>query len=378
MYQPFRNIFLVTVTLGSLMAVSAGRAICQLTWGPTPLVNGLFDNRPYAKIAADPDNPDIIWAATGNWPDPTATSVPPADGFYNSLDAGASWSQVNDAVLPAQTNIIDFVISPTDPDIIYVGTNVQGVIKTTDGGSTWTAVNSGISHDGRSFPDSTWGVMAVAVDPTDPDIVYCGVANMNMVDLESGSGNHPGFFKSTNGGASWSKKNQGLPPMNDPIDLFDLTSHTVAIASIVVPPQFPSVVVVGLADIEVNAELFFNKTAGTAGRVYFATNRAEGTWQAASGGLPSISWPSSGSDLARVSLSYIFLREAQGAQFDLFASHQGGGASVELNDYVYKSQSRGVYKTAGGSWVRKSNGLPQITDADNETLPTRAPLLSAR
>jgi hypothetical protein len=162
--------------------------------------------------------------------------------------------------------------------------------------------------------------------------------------------------------------------MYDPIDLFDLTSHTVAITSIVVPPQFPSVVIVGLIDIEVNAELLFGKTASTRGRVFFSTNRAEATWQERNSGLPQISWESSGTDLARVSLSYMFLSASPGSQFTLYGTHQGGGAGVYADDFVYQSQSRGVYRAQGGSWVRKSAGLPVISDAENDNATNAGPV----
>jgi len=370
----FRNIITGTALFATLLGSFAVEVHCQLVWAPTTLTNDVGEQKPFARVKADPSDTEIVWAATGNFPDPTSTSVASADGFYKSTDGGATWLLVSDSNLLPQMNIADFTISPTDPDIIYVATNVSGIYKTTDGGSTWAAVNNGISHDGRSFPDSTWGALAVAVDPVEPDIVYCGVANMNNVDIGSGTGNHPGFFKSTNGGASWASRNQGLPAMYDPIEIFDLTSHTVAVGSIVIPPQFPSVVIIGLFDIEANAELLFGKTASSHGRVFFSTNRAEGSWQEKSAGLPEISWSTNGSDLARLSLSSVFLSAAEGPQFVLYATHQGGGASIELEDFLWKTKSGGVYKVVAGSWARKSAGLPQITDEYNENSTNAGPV----
>jgi len=374
MSRNFVKIITGAVLTAALLGSFSGETYCQLIWGPTALVNGFSGQKPFAKVKTDPSDPDIVWAATGNFPDPTAASVPPADGFYKSTDGGATWVLVSDSNLITQTNITDFTICPSDPGILYVATNVSGIYKTTDGGLTWAAVNNGITHDGRSFPDSTWGALSVAVDPGDPDIVYCGVANMNNVDVESGSGNHPGFFKSTDGGASWASRNQGLPAMYDPIDIFDLTSHTVAVGSIVIPPQFPSVVVIGLFDIEINAEFLFGKTARSHGRVFFSTNRAEGSWQEKSTGLADISWPSNGNDLARLSLSSVFLSVSEGPQFLIYATHQGGGASVEADDFIWKAQSKGVYKAAGNSWVRRSGGLPQITDENNDNATNAGPV----
>ncbi len=78
-------------------------------------------------------------------------------------------------------------INPTDPDIVYAA-GYPGFHKTTNGGNLWNEVSGGLS--GTTY--------AVVVDSDDPEIVYTGGTN--------------GFFKSTNGGNTWT--DMGLSQVN--------------------------------------------------------------------------------------------------------------------------------------------------------------------
>ena len=61
-------------------------------------------------------------------------------------------------------------IDPLTPTILYAGTGGRGVFKSTDGGATWSAVNSG-------FYDNPW-VWALAIDPLTPSTVYAGAVGL--------------------------------------------------------------------------------------------------------------------------------------------------------------------------------------------------------
>jgi len=65
-------------------------------------------------------------------------------GVWRSSDKGADWVQKN-AVLSVggarsmnTANIITFASDPTDPLTVYVGTNANGLLYTTDGGESWS------------------------------------------------------------------------------------------------------------------------------------------------------------------------------------------------------------------------------------------------
>ena len=65
---------------------------------------------------------------------------------------------------------------------VYAGT-VDGVFKTTDGGASWSAANTGLPVDVDT--GLTEGIRPVALDPTNPRTVYAGTAE--------------GVFKTTDG-----------------------------------------------------------------------------------------------------------------------------------------------------------------------------------
>jgi photosystem II stability/assembly factor-like uncharacterized protein len=85
---------------------------------------------------------------------------------------------------------------PGQPNTFYVGVNNGGVWKTTDAGRTWQPI----------FDDQPTGsVGAVAVAPSNPDILYVGSGEgLQRPDLSTGDG----VYKSTDGGKTW--KNVGL------------------------------------------------------------------------------------------------------------------------------------------------------------------------
>ena len=89
---------------------------------------------------------------------------------------------------PGGGTVQAIAIDPVTSNTLYVGAEGGGVHKSTDGGATWTGVNSGLT-------DTL--VTALAIDPDTPTTLYAGT--------EEG-----GVFKSTNGGTSWTAVNSGL------------------------------------------------------------------------------------------------------------------------------------------------------------------------
>ena len=83
--------------------------------------------------------------------------------------------------------ILAVAIHPTMPNIVYAGLEDAGVFKTVDGGMTWAPI-------GPDVGGKTLTVRALAVDPANPDTVYAAGLTING-----------GFsvYKTTNGGATW-------------------------------------------------------------------------------------------------------------------------------------------------------------------------------
>lgn len=131
------------------------------------------------SIAINPLAPSDLYAASSN-------------GVFKSTDGGTSWSKTG----LAETTVTALVIDPVNPTILYAGTGdpFQGMLKSIDSGSSWFAINHGLS-------DLTGKVSAIVIDSRSPSTLYLGIA-----------GN--GVFKSSDGGASWIRFNDSLSNRN--------------------------------------------------------------------------------------------------------------------------------------------------------------------
>ena len=80
---------------------------------------------------------------------------------------------------------------PQQPNVFYIGVNNGGVWKTTDYGLTWTPL-----FDGQP----TQSIGAVAVAPSDPNVIYVGSGEgLQRPDLSVGDG----VYRSTDAGRTW-------------------------------------------------------------------------------------------------------------------------------------------------------------------------------
>src|SRR4029434_5428099 len=80
---------------------------------------------------------------------------------------------------------------PSQPSVFYIGATNGGVWKTTDFGRTWKPI----------FDDQPTGsIGAIAVSPSDPDVVYVGSGEgLQRPDLSTGDG----IYRSGDGGKTW-------------------------------------------------------------------------------------------------------------------------------------------------------------------------------
>ena len=159
-------------------------------------------------IAVAPSNPDIVYVGGGEFP--VRGNVSHGDGVWKTIDAGKTWTFLG----LADTRQISRVrVHPTNPNLVYVaaqghvwGPNPErGVYRSKDGGKNWSKI---------LFRDDSTGVTELAMDPSNPDVLYAGFWQVYRKPwtLESG-GKGSGMFKSTNGGDTWTEitRNKGLP-----------------------------------------------------------------------------------------------------------------------------------------------------------------------
>lgn len=163
----------------------------------------------------DDDELEQIWTVTtGHADEPAVLYAGVADaGLFVTRDGGDSWTEV-DALRGHETHpewypgkgglcAHSICLDPDDPDRMWVAISAVGVLRTTDGGETWTLCNEGLATAGPDGAGGTEGndvgscVHRLVLDPSEPDRLF--------------QQNHLGTYRSTNGGDDWHRIEDGLP-----------------------------------------------------------------------------------------------------------------------------------------------------------------------
>jgi photosystem II stability/assembly factor-like uncharacterized protein len=105
---------------------------------------------------------------------------------------GADWVEKGPSNIGAR--VTDLAMHPVDPEIIYAAHASSGILRSTDGGASWDPITD-------DLPVISMGAMAV--DPTNPDIIYAGTGEANG---QAFSWFGMGLYKSMDGGATWEYK----------------------------------------------------------------------------------------------------------------------------------------------------------------------------
>ncbi len=138
--------------------------------------------------AVHPANPDTLYGTSQNLN--LLKSTNRGGGFFGIGVPGSSFPTSFAA---------PFVLSPSNPRIMYAGRD--RVYRSTVGGGSWVAP-SNVALDGNPL-------IALAVSPTDPNVVYAGTAPVSSRSR---------LFASTNGGTNWANVTGTLPDRY-PVDL---------------------------------------------------------------------------------------------------------------------------------------------------------------
>ncbi len=174
------------------------------TW--TPISDFQIPLGSIGSIAVADSNPDIIYVGTGS--DGVRSNVSTGRGIYKTTDGGKTWSfaGLRDG---GQTGAIR--VHPSNPDIvvaamtgdIFKANTERGVFKSVDGGKTWKKT---------LYLSDQVGAMDVEFQPGNPGVVYAWMSRLERKPWTIISGGREGgFYKSTNGGDSFTKISTGLP-----------------------------------------------------------------------------------------------------------------------------------------------------------------------
>ena len=244
-----KNIMFVTDNPSGVNKSSdSGITWTQRNHGITTRTGPSGDGVPIFSLTIDPMNPDVIWAGTqdakgiykstdggDNWTKKDygitegsqisfrGFGVHPADSnivftgaeisigilghefektrgkIYKTVDGGDNWSSVWEG-----DNLVRFFLfDPTNTEVMYASTGIfdreafndegVGILKSIDGGTTWSQFNNGIPNsEGNRF------VGFLEMHPTNHQILFAASGN-NV----NGPG---GVFRTENGGVNWKKK----------------------------------------------------------------------------------------------------------------------------------------------------------------------------
>ena len=288
-----------------------------------------------------PDN----YAGTQAWydnivyidPNNSATLYVGGLDFWKSTNSGSSWTQktnwYSQAGAPQYVHADQHAIAfaPSNTNIMYLGTD-GGIFKSTNKGENWTAINNnlfitqfyygavnptgttyygGTQDNGtlKSTGSSSWTtVMGGDGGATEVDFSNTNNLYMEYVNLA--------FFKSTNGGATFSKAMSGIPVGPDFWD--GTTDRTLFISPFSMDPNNSNIIVAGTY------------------RVWRTINSA-GNWTAISGDLTGDGTGSSGSKISTVIV-------AKGNSNVIYAGCSNGRIQVTTD--------------GGSNWNLRNSGLP--------------------
>ncbi|NND33875.1 MAG: glycosyl hydrolase, partial [Saprospiraceae bacterium] len=205
-------------------------------------------------------------------------------GVWKTIDGGNTWYCISDGFFGGSIGAV--AVAQSDPNVIYVGEGEQtirgdvssgrGCWKSLDAGKTWTSIG---------LPDSEH-ISRIRIHPSNADVVY--VASMGNLWKPN---EERGIFKSTDGGASWTKV------------LY--VSDTTAAIDLVMDPGNPRILYAGMWDIKRNG---YRMDSGGAGSGLWKSKDGGETWENISqaAGLPRSVWGIVGVAVSPVNSSRIW------------------------------------------------------------------------
>ncbi|MGD9141568.1 MAG: FlgD immunoglobulin-like domain containing protein [bacterium] len=159
---------------------------------PSRLYGGTQDNGTLRTVTGDPDDWEAIFGGDGFYcnVDPTDSDKIFVEYQYGNLyysdDFADSWLRVMDGINSGDRRnwSTPVVMEPGNPSTMYYGT--YRVYKTVDRGSWWSAISGDLTGGNAGAGFGT--ITTIAVSPTDTDVIYVGTDDSNVWVTSNGGG----------------------------------------------------------------------------------------------------------------------------------------------------------------------------------------------
>lgn len=243
-------------------------------------------------------------------PTPTPAPTPRPDAAFEAAISSLRFREIGPATMGGRVN--DIEVAPNDSRVIYAGMAGGGIVKSVNGGTSWTTLFD---------KEAVMSVGDIAISPSNPSIVWAGTGESN--NRQSSSWGN-GIYKSLDAGKTW--KNMGL-------------EKTMAIARVIVHPTNPDIVYVAATG---------NLWAASPDRGVYRTADGGKTWQQ----VLNVNDDTGATELAIDNESPNILYAAMYQRRRTVFGFNGSGE----HSAIYKSFD------GGETWTKITKGMPYETE----------------
>jgi photosystem II stability/assembly factor-like uncharacterized protein len=247
------TIFVSDAWAGIFKSMDGGSNWFPSNTGITARTGGTGDAIPIFSVTVDPIQPNTIWVGTQN-----------ILGIFKSTNGGESWQKMVNGVSERDgITFRGFTVDPKNNDIVYAAAEIsswsggrpgrngrefdltRGVVyKTMDGGRNWKAV-----WRGENLARYIW------IDPRNTNVLYISTGifdrEANNSDPIKGIPGGEGILKSTDGGKTWKRVNNGL--------------KNLYVGTLFMHPTNPNILLAGTGNIQYaeNSGVYLTTDGGT-------------------------------------------------------------------------------------------------------------------
>jgi photosystem II stability/assembly factor-like uncharacterized protein len=193
----------------------------------------------------------------------------PGGGVWRTTDGGTSWNNISDGWFKTGS-VGAIAVSPSDPNVIYAGmgehcvrdvtvSHGDGVYKSTDGGKTWNQIG---------LP-KTRHISSVQIHPENPEIVYVGAQGSPW-----GTHAERGVYRSKDGGKNWT--------------LVLHTNNSSGVNDLVMDPGNPRILYAAMWEHSRKPWHGYQLSSGGPGSALFKSTDGGDTWQRLTKGFPAL------------------------------------------------------------------------------------------